>query len=451
MENAICSDELEHEIDYWPRKVFWDFHTRQQRWAVIVAHRRFGKTVACINDLLLRAINEGKDNARYAYIAPYYAQAKSIAWDYLMRYSEPVRVNHNISELWVELMNGSRIRLFGGDSPDSLRGNYLDGVIIDEMADTKPSLWGEVIRPLLSDRRGWAVFIGTPKGHNTFYDIYQYATLNPNEWYSKVLRASQTNIIDQEELDDALKLMTIDQYQQEFECSFEAAILGAIYGVEMRLLTDADRITKVECDTLFPVHTAWDLGFNDATAIWWYQVVHGEIRVLDYHEAHGQPIVYYANQIKERPYEYGTHWLPHDARAKTLASGGKSIIEQLFDKLPKESFKIVPNLSLQDGIQASRLALARTWFDAMKCSEGIECLRQYQREFDEDKKVFRDKPRHDWTSHGADAFRMLSVAWQDETETIRQNQPLRGITVGQNESTLEELWKSTPQTQVRRI
>ncbi len=451
MENAICSDELEHEIDYWPRKVFWDFHTRQQRWAVIVAHRRCGKTVACINDLLLRAINEGKDNARYAYIAPYYAQAKSIAWDYLIRYSEPVRVNHNISELWVELMNGSRIRLFGGDSPDSLRGNYLDGVIIDEMADTKPSLWGEVIRPLLSDRRGWAVFIGTPKGHNTFYDIYQYANLNPKEWYSKTLRASQTKIIAQEELDDALKLMTIDQYQQEFECSFEASIVGAIYGVEMRLLTDADRITKVECDPLFPVNTAWDLGYNDATAIWWFQVVHGEIRVLDYHEAHGQPIIYYANQIKERPYEYGTHWLPHDARAKTLASGGKSIIEQLFDKLPKESFKIVPNLSLQDGIQASRLALARTWFDAMKCSEGIECLRQYQREFDEDKKVFRDKPRHDWTSHGADAFRMLSVAWQDETETIRQNQPLRGITVGQNESTLEELWKSTPQTQVRRI
>jgi phage terminase large subunit len=453
MENAICSDELEHEIDYWPRKVFWDFHTRQQRWAVIVAHRRCGKTVACINDLLLRAINEGKDNARYAYIAPYYAQAKSIAWDYLMRYSEPVRVNHNISELWVELMNGSRIRLFGGDSPDSLRGNYLDGVIIDEMADTKPSLWGEVIRPLLSDRRGWAVFIGTPKGHNTFYDIYQYATLNPNEWYSKVLRASQTNIIDQEELDDALKLMTIDQYQQEFECSFEAAILGAIYGTEMRLLTDADRITKVECDTLFPVHTAWDLGFNDATAIWWYQVVHGEIRVLDYHEAHGQPIVYYANQIKERPYEYGTHWLPHDARAKTLASGGKSIIEQLIDKLPQKSgnlFKIVPNLGLQDGIQATRMALARTWFDGMKCQEGIECLRQYQREFDEDKKVFRDKPRHDWTSHGADAFRMLSVAWQDEAEIARQNAPIRGITVGQNEVTLEEMWKTAPQIKHQR-
>jgi len=446
MEEVVVDIEL-----YKPRDVFLDFHDRTQRWAVIIAHRRAGKTVSCINDALWRAITEGKENARYAYIAPYYAQAKSIAFDYLMQFSEPARVKHNISELWVELFNGARIRLFGADNPDALRGMYLDGVVLDEYADMKPKIWGEVIRPLLADRRGWATFIGTPKGHNTFYDIYQYATLNPDEWYCKVLRASQTKLILQAELDDALKSMSIDQYQQEFECSFEASIIGAIYGVEMRLLTDADRITKVECDNLFPVHTAWDLGYNDATAIWWYQVVHGEIRVLDYHEAHGQPIIYYANQIKERPYEYGTHWLPHDARAKTLASGGKSIIEQIFDKLPKESFKIVPNLSLQDGIQASRMALARTWFDAMKCSEGIECLRQYQREYDEDKKVFRDKPRHDWTSHGSDAFRMLAVAWQDEADTIKQNQPMRGISVGQNEATLEEMWKSTPKTQDRRI
>jgi phage terminase large subunit len=445
MEEVADFTDVNIEL-YKPRDVFLDFHDRQQRWAVIIAHRRAGKTVSCINDALWRAITEGKENARYAYIAPYYAQAKSIAFDYLMQFSESARVRHNISELWVELFNGARIRLFGADNPDALRGMYLDGVVLDEYADMKPKIWGEVIRPLLADRRGWAVY-WYAKGSQYLLRHIPVRHLNPNEWYCKVLRASQTNIIDQEELDDALKLMTIDQYQQEFECSFEAAILGAIYGTEMRLLTDADRITKVECDTLFPVHTAWDLGYNDATAIWWYQVVHGEIRVLDYHEAHGQPIVYYANQIKERPYEYGTHWLPHDARAKTLASGGKSIIEQLIDKLPQKSgnlFKIVPNLGLQDGIQATRMALARTWFDGMKCQEGIECLRQYQREFDEDKKVFRDKPRHDWTSHGADAFRMLSVAWQDEAEIAKQNAPIRGITVGQNEVTLEEMWKSTP-------
>ena len=442
-----------YEYPYKARDVFTDFHKRKQRWAVLVCHRRAGKTVATICDTIRRAVTENKPDARYAYIAPYYSQAKNIAWDYLLRFAEPAIVKANQSELWVELVNGAKIRLFGADNPDALRGLYLDGVVLDEYADMKPRLWGEIIRPLLTDRQGWATFIGTPKGHNTFYDIYQYATLNQDEWYSKVLRASQSKLIAQSELDDALKSMSIDQYQQEFECSFEAAILGAIYGTEMRLLTDADRITKVECDPMFPVHTAWDLGYNDATAIWWFQVVHGEIRVLDYHEAHGQPIVYYTNQIKERPYEYGTHWLPHDARAKTLASGGRSIIEQLMDKLPLKSgnlFKIVPNLSLQDGIQATRMALARTWFDAMKCQEGIECLRQYQREYDEDKKVFRDKPRHDWTSHGADAFRMLSIAWQDESEIARQNAPIRGITVGANETTLEELWRSTPKTNYQR-
>ena len=250
-----------HQIDielYKPRDVFLDFHDRQQRWAIIIAHRRAGKTVACINDILWRAMTEEKENARYAYIAPYYAQAKSIAFDYLMQFSEPARVKHNISELWVELFNGARIRLFGADNPDALRGLYLDGVVLDEYADMKPKIWGEVIRPLLADRRGWATFIGTPKGHNTFYDIYQYATLSGDEWYSKVLRASQTKLIAQAELDDALKSMSVDQYQQEFECSFEAAILGAIYGTEMRLLTDAGRVTKVECDTMFPVHTTQD-------------------------------------------------------------------------------------------------------------------------------------------------------------------------------------------------
>ena len=435
------------KLKYRPRPIFADFHKRKQRWSIVIAHRRAGKTVACINDLIIKAGLENKPNGRYAYIAPYHSQAKSIAWDYLLRYSQPLYRKHNQSELWVELLNGSRIRLFGADNPDALRGMYLDGVILDEYADMKPSVWGAVIRPLLSDRQGWAVFIGTPKGHNAFYDIYQYANLNKDDWFSKVLRASKTEILPQSELDDALKSMSVDQYQQEFECSFEAAILGAIYGTEMRRLTDAGRIGKVECDPMFPVHTAWDLGFNDATAIWWYQVIHGEIRILDYHEAHGQPIVYYANQIKERPYEYGIHWLPHDARAKTLASGGKSIIEQLIDKLPQKSgnlFKIVPNLSLQDGIQAARMALARTWFDGMKCQEGIECLRQYQREFDEDKKVFRDKPRHDWTSHGADAFRMLSIAWKDEAEIERQNQPIKGIFVGQTDVTLEEMWREKP-------
>ena len=441
---------LDIELEYCPRSVFEDFHDRTQRWAVVVAHRRCGKTVACINDLIFRALTDGKDNARYAYIAPYHAQAKSIAWDYLLRFAEPVMAKANQSELWVELINGAKIRLFGADNPDSLRGLYLDGVVLDEYADMRPRMWGEIIRPLLADRLGWAVFIGTPKGHNAFYDVYNNATKN-DSWYVKTLRASQTKLLPDSELKDAFQSMSEDQYLQEFECSFEAAIIGAYYGKEMRVLTDGNRITKVKYDPIFPVHTAWDLGYSDDTAIWWYQVVHGEIRVLEYHSSNGQPVAYYTGLIQSKDYHYGTHWLPHDARAKTLASGGKSIIEQISNKIPLESLKIVPNLSLQDGIQATRLALMRAWFDAEKCQDGIECLRQYQREYDEDKKMFRDKPRHDWTSHGADAFRMLAIAWSEEHKEVPRDKPITGINVGNNDVTLDEMWRATVKPQHRRI
>jgi len=435
---------IDIELDYKPRDVFEDFHEREQRWAIIVAHRRCGKTVACINDLIYKALIDGKEDGRYAYLAPYYAQAKSIAFDYLMRFSEPVRANHNVSELWVELINGARIRLFGADNADSLRGLYLDGVVLDEFADMKPSLWGAVLRPLLSDRRGWATFIGTPKGHNQFWEIYNNATKD-DSWYVKTLRASQTGLIPQEELDDARKMQTQDQYLAEWECDFESAIIGAFYGKEMRQLTDQGRILDIEYDPIFPVHTAWDLGYSDDTAIWWFQVVHGEIRMLDYHSSNGQPVAFYAGIIasreKERGYVYGTHYLPHDARAKTLASN-KSIIEQLSDKIPLKYLKIVPSLSLQDGIQATRLALTRAWFDH-KCEDGIECLRQYQREYDEDKKVFRDKPRHDWTSHGADAFRMLSIAWKEEAKIPSKDDSIKGLFVGKTDVSLNDLWKDT--------
>jgi len=435
---------IDIELDYKPRDVFLDFHERQERWSIVVAHRRCGKTVACINDLIYKALMEGKEDGRYAYVAPYYSQAKNIAWDYLQRFAQPVLSKANQSELWVELITGARIRLFGADNPDALRGLYLDGIVLDEYADMRsPRIWGEIIRPLLADRLGWAVFIGTPKGHNSFWDVYSNALNNP-EWYVKTLRASQTELIPTSELADAAKMMSQDQYLQEFECDFESAILGAFYGKEMRALTDSGRITNVEYDPLFPVHTAWDLGYSDDTSIWWYQVVHGEIRLLDYHSSNGQPIAFYTGliQAKEREYgyNYGIHWLPHDARAKTLASNGKSIIEQLSVKIPLEKMKIVPSLSLQDGIQASRLALMRAWFDT-KCDDGIECLRQYQREYDEDKKVFRDKPRHDWTSHGSDAFRMMAIAWREEEKALPKDDTIKGLFVGQTDVSLNDLWK----------
>lgn len=412
--------EVRHiTIPYRPRDQFNGFHDRDKRWSCIVAHRRAGKTVACINDLIRRAFQDNKDHGRYAYVAPFFSQAKAVAWDYLLRYTDLVRTSANVSELQVELLNGARIRLYGADNPDALRGLYLDGVVLDEVADMRPRVWGEIIRPLLSDRKGWAVFIGTPRGKNEFWSIYRQS--QAPEWFSLVLKASQTGIVDPQELAESAKTMSEDQYLQEWECSFEAAILGAFYGRELRQLEESGRITEVPYEKAVPVHTAWDLGYTDDTAIWWYQVVRGEVRFLRHYAASGLGMDDYLTMVKELPYKYGNHYLPHDAKAKTLAARGKSIQEMARDALGN-SVRIVPDLSVQDGIQAARAMLQRAWFD-VGCEEGIEALRQYQREWDEDKKAFRERPRHDWTSHTADAFRMAAVAWKEEAKPPQRQDP----------------------------
>jgi phage terminase large subunit len=434
-------------IPYSPRDAFRKFHKRTERWACLVAHRRAGKTVACINDLIRRAFLDGKAEGRYAYIAPFYRQAKSIAWDYLLKFSEPVRVNANASELWVELLNGARIRLFGADNPDSLRGLYLDGVILDEYADMRPRVWGEIIRPLLADREGWAVFIGTPKGHNGFYEIWRTAQAS-DSWYAASVKASLSGILPTSELSDAKRGMTEDQYEQEFECSFEAAILGAYYGKELRQCEQAGRVTTVEYDPNIPVYTAWDLGYHDDTAIWFYQVTHTEIHCIDYYAASGLSIEDYAKAVNTRGYRYEKHWLPHDARAKTLASGGRSIIEQLIPLLGGAGkLAIVPSLSVQDGIQAVRFMMPRVWFDRENCGDAVEILKQYQREYDEDKKVFREKPRHDSSSHCADAFRMLALSWKENKPKEPEKELIFHIKAGNNgiiPVPLDELWRETP-------
>jgi len=439
-------------IPYSPRDAFKKFHRRSERWACLVAHRRAGKTVACINDLIRRAFCDAKTDGRYAYIAPFYSQAKSIAWDYLLKFSEPVRVNANASELWVELLNGARIRLFGADNPDALRGLYLDGVILDEYADMRPRVWGEIIRPLLADREGWAVFIGTPKGHNGFYDIWRTAQAS-DSWYAASIKASLSGLLPNSELEDAKRGMTEDQYEQEFECSFEAAILGAYYGKELKQAEETGRITSVEYDPAIPVYTAWDLGYHDDTAIWFYQITPSEIHCIDYYAASGLSIEDYARAVNGKGYRYARHWLPHDARAKTLSSDGKSIIEQLIPLLGGAGkLAIVPSLSVQDGIQAVRMMMPRVWFDRENCGDAVEILKQYQREWNEDKKAFSERPRHDFSSHCADAFRMLALSWR-EIKPKEPEKPAKFNIKAQNgviiTAPLDELWQDVKRHQER--
>ncbi len=393
-------------VDYRPRPYFLPYHEREQRWACIVAHRRAGKTVATVFDLLTCALATKKQNGRYAYIAPYYAQAKAIAWDYLKRFAHPVADRILESELAVDLKNGSRVRLFGADNPDALRGIYLDGVVLDEYGDQRPTVWGEIIRPLLADRKGWATFIGTPKGKNHFFDIREQARTS-DEWQYLELKASLTGALAEDELADAKRTMTDAQYQQEFECAFDVPALGAIYANEYQAARDAGRFANVPYDPILPVHTFWDLGIGDSTSIWFAQVNRSEVRVIDYYEANAQPLNHYVGVLNSKGYTYGDDWLPHDAQARELTSGKSA--QEILSTLGRR-VKIAPKLSLEDGINAARMVFPRCWFDATKTRRGLECLQNYRRELNEKLGEFRATPVHDWASHGADAFRYLAVS-----------------------------------------
>lgn len=438
-------------LPYSPRGAFKPFHNRTERWACLVAHRRAGKTVAAINDIIRAALMCKSPNPLFAYIAPFRSQAKSVAWDYLKHFARPVLASSNEAELTVELVTGGKIRLFGADNADAMRGLGFDGVFMDEYGDFRPSVWGNVIRPTLSDKQGWAVFAGTPKGKNQFWQIFETAQKTPSEWFHLVLKASESGLLPDTELQAAAAQISDDQFLQEYECSFEAAILGAFYGEELRKVTDAGQVCRVDYDQHLPTYTAWDLGYRDDTAIWWYQVVRNEIHIIDYFAISGANVAEIAKIVTEKPYKYAKHYLPHDARAKTLAAAGKSVIEQLSEYLGINNMAIVPNLSVQDGIQAVRQMLPMCWFDSERTHDGLEALRQYQREYDEDKKAFRQTPRHDWTSHPADAFRMLAIAWRLEPK-VKPPDVVKPLMVGpENTVTLNDMWATHTTPRSRRL
>ena len=398
-------------LKYEPRDAFIPFHNRNQRWSVLVCHRRAGKTVACVNDLVTRAVYTSKHNARYGYIAPFYRQAKDVAWVYLKEATEGLTTKIYESSLTIELFNGARISLYGADNPDALRGVYFDGVIIDEFGDCRPSLWGEVILPTLADRKGWAVFIGTPKGKNHFFEMWQRANKEDVGWFSFMLKASESGLLPKEELKEMEAQMTEDQYLQEFECSFEAAVQGTYYAGLLRTIEEAGQCAATglwEEDQ--PVDVYSDIGYTDSSAFWFVQRRPDGWAIIDYEEAHSQPLSYYFDLLKYKPYELGEIWLPHDAKARTLQTG-RSTVEQFIDAFSKEdvAIRIAPKLKIQHGIDAVRAVLPSCHFDQEKTFEGIETLRAYRRRYDEVLKTFSDNPLHDWSSHGADAFRQFAM------------------------------------------
>jgi hypothetical protein len=389
------------DLGYRPRKLQQVLHASLKRFNVLVCHRRFGKTVFSIMEMVDKALHNDLKNPQYAYISPTYGQSKRVAWEYIKDFTKNIpAAKANEADLRVDIPRphkGDKIRfmLLGADNPDSLRGIYLDGVILDEYAQCDPIIWGQVIRPALSDRKGWAIFIGTPKGQNHFHKIY-YDALELQQkglnWFASMYKSSETHIVDAEELVEARATMSEEEFEQEYECSFSAALLGSYYGKYINDLEKRNRIIDFDVDRNVGVSTYWDLGISDTTAIWFIQRVGNEIRVIDYIENAGVGLEWYAKELKSRPYVYDTHNIPHDGAARELGTG-RSRQETLLDFGIRTY--IVPRQSVADGINAVRVLLGKNiWFHATNCKRGLEALKNYQRKYDSKNQMFVDKPLH---------------------------------------------------------
>ena len=399
------------DLGYRARPQFVPFHARKQRWGVIVAHRRAGKTVSCVMDLIDAAVGTRKEHARFAYIAPLLVQVKDLAWMYIKRFSSPIPgVQFNEAELRVDFPNGARIRLYGSDGYDRMRGIYLDGAILDEYGDFDPRAFPEVIRPALADRKGFAVFSGTPKSRNDFFRVWERAK-DDDDWFKLMLKASETKILDDVELGDARKMLTPEQYEQEFECSFDSSLLGAYYGREIADAERHGRIRSVPYDPAMLVHLNFDLGVDDPTSILAWQMAPDGLRVLRCYENNGHALSHYVAEIQSWGYEIGDCWLPHDAKVQELISG-RTRIEAMKALAPKWNFRLVPMHSIIDGINAMRMTFPQMFIDAKLAEDAVEAWRQYHAEYDEKAKVFRTHPKHDWTSHYADCGRYMALAWR---------------------------------------
>lgn len=345
--------------------------------------------------------------------------AKNIVWDYLKHYSDCVPgKKYNESELKVDFPNGGRFQLFGADNPDALRGMYFDYVILDEYSLMPSNTFSEIIRPSLSDRPGGAMFIGTFKSkRDQLYKLY--SDLKGENTFRGIYPVSDTKALPQEELDDARRLMDKDEYLQEYECIPMDFVRGSYFGSEVRLAKAEGRIRHVPYERILPVHTVWDLGISDDTAIGFFQTTGGQIRMIDFYSNSGYGLDHYLEILRKKPYIYGKHIAPHDIEVRELSSGKSR--RELAAKLGI-NFHIAPNLGVKEGIDAGRMLLQRMWISEENCGYFIDACAQYRREWNEKRGIFNDNPLHDWTSHAADVLRYAAVS-----ESMFQYVPRRAV------------------------
>ena len=420
------------------QRPLWDFLERGGKRAVAVWHRRAGK-----DDVFLHraAVAAHERKGTYWHMLPAANQARRALWEAINPHTgrrriddafpQSVRETTRENEMLVRFLNGSTWQVVGSDNFNSLVGAPPVGIVFSEWPLADPRAWA-FLRPILAENGGWAAFGYTPRGANHGKTTLETARTE-KAWFAQVLTVADTGVFDEvtlaRERRELIKDFGQDQgenlFQQEYYCSFDAAILGAYYMREMAWLEREKRIGRVPWDPAIQVHTAWDLGIGDSTVIWFAQFVGREVRLIDYVESSGVGLSWYANELRNRPYAYGEHILPHDAEAKELGTGQSR--RETLRTLGVVNVRIIAAQRIEDGIQAARNFLPRCWIDAEKCERGVSALKQYRREFDERHKSFHDRPLHDWTSHAADALRYLALGQPKDRNATPLTYNAKGI------------------------
>lgn len=412
----------------------WSYLEKGGKRAIEIAHRRWGK-----DDLILHrtAIAAFERPASYWHMLPLQTQARKAIWSAVNPHTGKRRIDEAFprelrsrtleDEMFIEFVNGATWQVVASDRYDSLVGAGVAGVTFSEFALANPSAWG-YIRPMIEENNGWATFITTPRGRNHAKSLYDMAKDNP-KWFAEVSDIHATGALSPAQLDESLKEYVAmygedigtAQFEQEYLCSFNAAILGAFYAREMQKVRAEGRITpKLKAVEGKPVHRAWDIGVRDDTSIWWFQVIGGSVHILDCYSQSGVGLDHYADIIAKKREEHGwmdgTDYVPHDAKVKEWTSG-RTRVETMMEYGLKP--QVVPLATKLDGVNAVRRTLPLCIFHSRCEDQGIAALEQYRREWDDDRKTFKASEVHDWSSHLSDAFRYLSLSWRKVVDEIQ--------------------------------
>jgi hypothetical protein len=423
----------------------WSYLERGGKRAVMVAHRRWGKDDVALHFTACAALER---TGNYWHLLPRYNQARKVVWDAVnpktgrRRIDEafPVEIRRRTKEqeMFIEFQNGSTWQLIGSDNYNTLVGSPPVGIVFSEYAVADPLAWA-YLRPILADNDGWALFIYTPRGRNHGKALYDFARTEPG-WFGQVLSAVDTPVFSAERLDQERRELAAELgetegemiFLQEYYCSFEEMVRGAYYAKQLTQARADGRITGVPHAAGHEVYTFWDLGMDDATSIWFMQTIGRELRFIDYYEAQGEGLAHYASALKERPYVYGDHYMPHDADVREMGTGTSR--RQTAENLGIRPVIVVKRAkdtnAVLAGIEAGRNIMSSCWFDERKCSRGLSALVGYRADYDDERKKLADHPLHDWHSHGADAFRTFAVGYAPRAKKRSVTSILNGMEMG---------------------